>query len=489
MEARKHCVIAAIAVALMTGSALAQNWPNVRVDRETLACGNAVIAAGPASHGTQQPLYVAFDCASNIYFQRSTDGGLTWLSEDVLVRQGMTSAQYPGITTDPSGNIHIIFVELDTSGAGHAFCVRSSDMGNTWSQPVQVDDNSSALAIGEPHLAADSSGYLFAVWKDNRTGFARVWSSLSTDDGASWRTNVRIDSDTISRDDGSLDLCVQPGSNAYLVIWDSPFWDYEMSYYLLFAKSVDRGRSFTPECAIAAYFEAPTGRLAANSSWIACCCLLPSEIDMQQVLCMTSSDCGDTWGPPVLVNNGWIQCGGSTVAVCPNGEIHCIVTPRDTVTESYHVEHTLSTDHGLTWSLGDSVSDTSSSLINDCPAAIADSAGRACCIWQNGHIWFAAGLPAAIRENDVYRPRQAAIDVYPSPCRRVLYLSEASSSKPQASSCLLDISGRKVMTLHSGANDVSRLAPGVYFVWSATTPSLPAMLETLHATYKVVLTR
>jgi hypothetical protein len=54
---------------------------------------------------------------------------------------------------------------------------------------------------------------------------------------------------------------------------------------------------------------------------------------------------------------------------------------------------------------------------------------------------------------------------------------------------LLDISGRKVMTVHSGANDVSPLAPGVYFVLSATTPSLPAMSETLHSTYKIIIAR
>jgi hypothetical protein len=32
---------------------------------------------------------------------------------------------------------------------------------------------------------------------------------------------------------------------------------------------------------------------------------------------------------------------------------------------------------------------------------------------------------------------------------------------------LLDAAGRKVMGLHAGANDVSRLAPGVYFVREA----------------------
>jgi hypothetical protein len=37
----------------------------------------------------------------------------------------------------------------------------------------------------------------------------------------------------------------------------------------------------------------------------------------------------------------------------------------------------------------------------------------------------------------------------------------------QSEIALLDISGRRVTVLHSGSNDVSHLAPGVYFVRSA----------------------
>ncbi|MBM3315858.1 hypothetical protein FJY71_08505 [candidate division WOR-3 bacterium] len=47
--------------------------------------------------------------------------------------------------------------------------------------------------------------------------------------------------------------------------------------------------------------------------------------------------------------------------------------------------------------------------------------------------------------------------------RGVLTLLRASSDKPQAIS-LLDAAGRKVADLAPGPNDVSRLAPGVYFV-------------------------
>lgn len=40
----------------------------------------------------------------------------------------------------------------------------------------------------------------------------------------------------------------------------------------------------------------------------------------------------------------------------------------------------------------------------------------------------------------------------------------ASSLMPNALCPLLDIAGRRVLDLHPGGNDVSRLAPGVYFV-------------------------
>ncbi len=48
--------------------------------------------------------------------------------------------------------------------------------------------------------------------------------------------------------------------------------------------------------------------------------------------------------------------------------------------------------------------------------------------------------------------------------RGVLRLPEASGVGRHASSVLLDITGRKVMDLHPGANDIRHVAPGVYFV-------------------------
>ena len=61
--------------------------------------------------------------------------------------------------------------------------------------------------------------------------------------------------------------------------------------------------------------------------------------------------------------------------------------------------------------------------------------------------------------------------------RGVLFLPKATSLKPQAAS-LLDISGRKVLDLHPGANDVSRLSPGVYFVREAQAQAVRKVVIT-----------
>ncbi len=72
----------------------------------------------------------------------------------------------------------------------------------------------------------------------------------------------------------------------------------------------------------------------------------------------------------------------------------------------------------------------------------------------------------------------------PTIIRSVLYLPLASSVEHRASSTLLDISGRKVMDLCPGANDVRALAPGVYFVRQASSMERGASSVT-----KVVITR
>jgi phosphoribosylformylglycinamidine (FGAM) synthase PurS component len=85
----------------------------------------------------------------------------------------------------------------------------------------------------------------------------------------------------------------------------------------------------------------------------------------------------------------------------------------------------------------------------------------------NSHrIWGNVDPSAAIAE--MTNPKVRKTNSGTSIVHGVLFLSEAASHTLQAAS-LIDISGRKVLELHGGANDVRGLAPGVYFVRTAQT--------------------
>lgn len=62
--------------------------------------------------------------------------------------------------------------------------------------------------------------------------------------------------------------------------------------------------------------------------------------------------------------------------------------------------------------------------------------------------------------------KRGTMNVGPTVVRGVLFLPRSASPR-SSTSWLLDISGRKVLELRTGPNDVSYLAPGVYFVHSA----------------------
>jgi hypothetical protein len=145
----------------------------------------------------------------------------------------------------------------------------------------------------------------------------------------------------------------------------------------------------------------------------------------------------------------------------------------------YHVYYTSSSDHGVSWfDLG--LVDEDTNLGSAYPDIGADSAGHAYVVWSHGEagqfrIWFATNNPAAIAE----RPVQPPIGAQPwaTVVQGMLFLPGAengdSPSERQRQTrrgvvpILLDISGRKVMDLRPGVNDVRGLAPGVYFIRTA----------------------
>jgi hypothetical protein len=85
-----------------------------------------------------------------------------------------------------------------------------------------------------------------------------------------------------------------------------------------------------------------------------------------------------------------------------------------------------------------------------------------------------------------FQPHAASPKPTPTVVRGVLVLDAVGSRQNTADGAeLLDVGGRKVMSLWAGANDLRRLSPGIYFVRSA--PS--AVSRQPSAVTKVVVVR
>jgi hypothetical protein len=104
--------------------------------------------------------------------------------------------------------------------------------------------------------------------------------------------------------------------------------------------------------------------------------------------------------------------------------------------------------------------------------------------YDNDRIWGKLGPFTGVEEtpNAEVRTAKSATIV-----RGVLLLQEHGTQNTGRKADLLDISGKKVMELHPGANDVSRLSPGVYFV--RAEPLAVSRKPSAVTVHKVILTR
>jgi hypothetical protein len=83
--------------------------------------------------------------------------------------------------------------------------------------------------------------------------------------------------------------------------------------------------------------------------------------------------------------------------------------------------------------------------------------------YNTDRIWGKFGPFPGVEESEApltaYGSRLTA-----SVVKGTLFLPQSLTPDPKSRIALLDISGRKVLDLHAGANDVSQLSPGVYFI-------------------------
>jgi len=173
---------------------------------------NTTEGAMPAV-GPNGEVYVAWAFNDTIWFDRSSDGGTTWLPSDIFVstQPGGWDFPIPGImrcnglpvtvcdTSSASPHNGTIYVNWTDQRSGSAdtdvWLVRSTDGGNTWSSPLRVNDDAPGKHQFFTWMTIDqSNGNLWFVFYDRRdhsNELTDVYLAFSNDGGNTFE-NFRI---------------------------------------------------------------------------------------------------------------------------------------------------------------------------------------------------------------------------------------------------------------------------------------------------------
>lgn len=184
-----------------------QTWsPAISINQVPGDCvdsDNTVEGAVPAV-GPNGEVYVAWAGPAGIVFDRSTDGGLTWLEHDILVdsQPGGWDITIPGIyrcngmpvtvcdlSNGPRrGTIYINWADQrNGTNDTDVWLSKSTDGGNTWSAPVRVNDDPPGRHQFFTWMTIDQvTGYLYFVFYDRRNHSSNatdVFMAVSYDGG------------------------------------------------------------------------------------------------------------------------------------------------------------------------------------------------------------------------------------------------------------------------------------------------------------------
>jgi len=181
-----------------------------------------------------------------------------------------------------------------------------------------------------------------------------------------------------------------------------------------------------------------------------------------------STDNGATWP---------VSPGGDTRLTSPDSEpsyfpsiavaganVHVVWCDGRDGTSGDEVYYKCSSDGGTTWSSDTRLSANDNLQSRHPSIAVADPGLHVA--WYdnrdgNNEVYYKRNPTGNVGIEEGHKPQAPSHGPTATIVRGVLFLPRSLQA---ASGSLLSADGRKVLNLKSGANDVSRLAPGVYFV-------------------------
>ncbi|MHC5031122.1 MAG: sialidase family protein [Planctomycetota bacterium] len=199
-----------------------QTWQlsDMRLDTDLMGAADS---ADPQIARAGRTLFVVWEDSRgggrDIYLQRSDDAGETWLVADVRLD---SDAPGEALSEDPvlgvaGSAVHVAWEE-ERDGQRDVYYRGSTDAGDTFRPEVVLNTNPGASYSDRPRLAVSGSR-VYVAWKDNRDGAFDIHLNASSDGGLTWLApDVRVETGVAGATDSNDPEIFAEGENVY-VVW------------------------------------------------------------------------------------------------------------------------------------------------------------------------------------------------------------------------------------------------------------------------------
>ncbi|MGH2575491.1 MAG: T9SS type A sorting domain-containing protein, partial [Ignavibacteria bacterium] len=161
------------------------------------------------------------DVSPEVYYKRSTDGGISWGADTRLTNNPAISA-LPCVSV--SGQVvHVVWYDY-RDGNAEIYYKHSTDGGISWGADTRLTNNSANSY--DPSVSVSGS-VVQVVWYDFRDGNYEIYYKRSTDGGVSWGADTRLTNNSAFSENPSVAVS---GTVVHVVWYDDRDGDYEIYY-------------------------------------------------------------------------------------------------------------------------------------------------------------------------------------------------------------------------------------------------------------------
>jgi hypothetical protein len=143
-----------------------------------------------------------FGKGATVFVDKSSDGGKTWTTLPATISIPSTPPGEFANTTfrdgiedtfaiGPTGTLYVAYEDY-SAGWDNVLLTMSTDDGQSWSTPIQVNDNLSHVDEFQPNLSVSPTGTVSVAWYDRRLACGSDSATVGTDSAAAGTPNYCV---------------------------------------------------------------------------------------------------------------------------------------------------------------------------------------------------------------------------------------------------------------------------------------------------------